>query len=74
MNSPVKKIIWKHSSLDSPMAIPHVQVKLDSDITLYAEHVIFTPSLAVLKSNYSNLFHPSLPLRKIQAIKVGVDL
>ncbi|XP_057340413.1 uncharacterized protein LOC130677593 isoform X2 [Microplitis mediator] len=34
-----------------------------------ADHVIFTPSLGVLKKNYNHLFSPSLPERKLNAIK-----
>ncbi|KAG7190626.1 hypothetical protein KM043_006710 [Ampulex compressa] len=34
-----------------------------------ADHVIFTPSLGVLKAQYETLFHPSLPETKINTIK-----
>lgn len=34
-----------------------------------ADHVIFTPSLGVLKANYDKLFKPSLNQEKIEAIK-----
>lgn len=35
-----------------------------------ADHVIFTPSLGVLKANYQRLFNPPLPEKKVTAIKV----
>lgn len=34
------------------------------------DHVIFTPSLGVLKANYQRLFSPPLPEKKVEAIKV----
>ncbi|KAK0099065.1 hypothetical protein PV326_008379 [Microctonus aethiopoides] len=33
------------------------------------DHVIFTPSLGVLKANYQRLFSPPLPEKKVEAIK-----
>lgn len=35
-----------------------------------ADHVIFTPSLGVLKANHEQLFDPPLPEKKISTIKV----
>ncbi|KAK0162744.1 hypothetical protein PV327_006496 [Microctonus hyperodae] len=34
-----------------------------------ADHVIFTPSLGVLKANYQRLFNPPLPEKKVTAIE-----
>lgn len=36
----------------------------------FADHVIFTASLGVLKADYETLFYPPLPAAKINAIKV----
>ncbi|XP_014295470.1 uncharacterized protein LOC103569609 [Microplitis demolitor] len=35
----------------------------------FADHVIFTPSLGVLQKNYNRLFSPSLPAKKLNAIR-----
>lgn len=35
-----------------------------------ADHVIFTPSLGVLKANHNQLFNPPLPEKKIKSIEV----
>ncbi|KAF2896493.1 hypothetical protein ILUMI_09681 [Ignelater luminosus] len=69
LNKEVVKIIWdKSEEFDE---IPAVQC---SDGTIYkADHIIFTPSVGVLKYNYGTLFEPSLPEEKIDAIKdIGI--
>ncbi|KAF2894302.1 hypothetical protein ILUMI_11871 [Ignelater luminosus] len=49
-------------------------VKCKDGSTYYADHVIFTPSLGVLKHNYKTLFRPSLPVEKVNAIEtLGID-
>lgn len=39
------------------------------DETTEVDHVIFTPSLGVLKSRHKSLFEPSLPAEKVDAIR-----
>lgn len=39
----------------------------------YADHVISTVSLGVLKKSAKTMFTPSLPERKLAAIQVGFD-
>ncbi|KAF2889025.1 hypothetical protein ILUMI_17148 [Ignelater luminosus] len=55
----------------------NVAVKCRDGSVYYADHVIFTPSLAVLKNNYRSLFHPALPKEKaniIEALGIGAVL
>lgn len=46
-----------------------------TDVTIYqVDHVIFTPSVGVLKHEHDHLFSPALPEEKIDAIKsIGYD-
>jgi spermine oxidase len=44
------------------------KVTLDNGQKFEADHVIFTPSLGVLKENYKTLFTPALPPWKSRAI------
>lgn len=46
-----------------------IEIILESGEKISADHVIFTPSLGVLKKNYRTLFTPALPRLKIRAIK-----
>lgn len=68
INSKVTAIEWDNK--DSGKVV----VK-SADGSLYsADHLIFTPSLGVLKDNYKTLFHPALPQDKINVIKtLGID-
>ncbi|XP_014205598.1 spermine oxidase-like isoform X2 [Copidosoma floridanum] len=47
----------------------HVTVTTSDGSMYKVSNVIFTPSLGVLKEQHTTLFKPSLPERKIQAIK-----
>lgn len=61
LNTRVKKINYKDGL---------VSVTTEDGKNYHADHVIFTASLGVLKENYDKLFTPSLPEKKINAIKV----
>lgn len=61
LNSKVLQIAnWDNTS--------KVQVFLDGEKSLTADHVIFTPSLGVLKARHRALFSPGLPQEKVTAI------
>lgn len=61
----VNKIIWDDSK---------VKVHTSDNSTLTADHVIFTPSLGVLKKHKDEIFKPRLPLEKQKAIEaLGFD-
>lgn len=46
-----------------------VTVTTTNGTTFTADHVIFTPSLGVLKATHDALFHPELPQEKVLAIE-----
>lgn len=48
-----------------------VTVSILGGSQIEADHVIFTPSLGVLKANHSTLFTPGLPAQKQLAIEVS---
>lgn len=48
--------------------LPKNEIVLESGEKVSADHIIFTPSLGVLKKNYKTLFTPELPQWKINAI------
>lgn len=51
-----------------------VQLKTKNGQQYEADHVIFTPSVGVLKEKHRELFTPNLPAHKIDAIeKIGFD-
>ncbi|XP_018563572.1 spermine oxidase [Anoplophora glabripennis] len=58
----VTRISWKGNSTK-------VLVRCFDDTTVEVDHVIFTPSLGVLKASYKSLFEPSLPADKVAAIR-----
>lgn len=60
-NKRVKRITWDQTP---------VHVSCTDGKTYTADQVLVTVSLGVLKENFASLFAPSLPQRKIQAIKV----
>ena len=47
-----------------------VIIKTTDGDTYYADHVIVTIPLGVLKEKYNTLFHPPLPEKKIKTIQV----
>lgn len=46
-----------------------IEIKCGDGSKYEADHVIFTPSVGVLKSRYAELFTPNLPAEKIKAIE-----
>ncbi|KAF2888734.1 hypothetical protein ILUMI_17439, partial [Ignelater luminosus] len=66
-NKEVTKIIWNNKNNPNNVVIEC------SDKSVYnADHVIFTPSLGVLKASSQDLFDPLLPKEKVNAIsKLG---
>ncbi|XP_069942539.1 uncharacterized protein [Cherax quadricarinatus] len=67
LNSPVKSINWGGGV--SKASASGCKVMLTSDKVIHANHVIFTPSLSVLKALAKDMFTPSLPLQKLKAIE-----
>ncbi|KAJ8927284.1 hypothetical protein NQ314_020287 [Rhamnusium bicolor] len=62
LNKEVTKIIWSNGTERNSVRC--------LDNTVYeADHVIFTPSLGVLKANHDKIFEPELPNEKIEAIR-----
>ncbi|KAJ8980365.1 hypothetical protein NQ317_019006 [Molorchus minor] len=65
LNREVRKISWNHS--DSTI----VTIQTTDNSSFEAEHVIFTPSLGVLKHDHGTLFEPELPEEKIGVIETA---
>ncbi|XP_018563578.2 spermine oxidase-like [Anoplophora glabripennis] len=61
LNREVSRITWDNTG--------QVQVLCLDNTTYLADHVIFTPSLGVLKANHQSLFEPALPEAKVGAIR-----
>ncbi|XP_068202521.1 uncharacterized protein [Palaemon carinicauda] len=66
LKTPVRGIDWNVMLSDSSKGC---YVHLESGETIQASHVIFTPSLAVLKACAKDLFRPTLPGKKLKAIE-----
>ncbi|KAJ8949098.1 hypothetical protein NQ318_017003 [Aromia moschata] len=62
LNKEVNKVIWNKDARK-------VTVQCSDNSSFEADHVIFTPSLGVLKANHEQLFEPGLPKEKVNAIK-----
>ncbi|XP_063932784.1 spermine oxidase-like isoform X2 [Zophobas morio] len=65
LNKTVTKITWNKSK---------VVVETSDNVSLIADHVIFTPSIGVLKEQMDSLFDPHLPKQKKEALDaLGFD-
>lgn len=65
LNKEVSNVSWNGSN---------VTVTCSDGSQYSADHVIFTPSVGVLKHDYETLFTPQLPEEKIRAIKqIGLN-
>ncbi|XP_022789627.1 spermine oxidase-like [Stylophora pistillata] len=72
LNQEVTQINWGSSSEsddDAEKRYHPVKVLCANSKTFYADHVIITVSLGILKEMHSTLFSPSLPSDKIDAIR-----
>ncbi|XP_005092230.1 spermine oxidase [Aplysia californica] len=67
LNSPVRKIHWGDVS-EGQCPEDMVSVECESGDIYYADHVIVTVSLGVLKAACDRMFTPELPLKKKDAI------
>lgn len=68
LNSAVKTIDW-HGPLATSTSC---DLTLWSGQVIRADHVVFTPSLAVLKAVAEEMFNPPLPIEKSRAIEVFI--
>ncbi|KAF2888433.1 hypothetical protein ILUMI_17740, partial [Ignelater luminosus] len=66
LNKEVTVVEWNNTDNEHP---GKTVVKCKDGSLYYADHVIFTPSLGVLKDNYKSLFRPSLPKEKANVIE-----
>lgn len=67
LNKEVQKV-----SYDASASNNSVQVRCSDETTYEADHLIYTPSIGVLKESHERVFSPRLPLSKQQAIqKIG---
>ncbi|BFZ02164.1 hypothetical protein BsWGS_05203 [Bradybaena similaris] len=72
LNTSVRKIHWGDlatASSGSQRADDMVCVECENGDIYYADHVIVTVSLGVLKANCDRMFNPALPQKKLDAIK-----
>ncbi|KAK3094971.1 hypothetical protein FSP39_008532 [Pinctada imbricata] len=70
LKRPVKTIHWGKTMLDEGTF--EVKVECQNGECFYANHIIVTVSLGVLKAHHNTLFNPCLPSNKQQAIdKLG---
>ncbi|KAK8382101.1 hypothetical protein O3P69_015216 [Scylla paramamosain] len=70
LSSPVKNIEWGEDVLPSGAGC---KITLTSGAVIEADHVIFTPSIGVLKEVANEMFTPPLPTKKMKAIE-GLDI
>lgn len=68
LSSPVKNIEWGEDVLPSGSGC---KITLISGALIEADHIIFTPSIGVLKEVANEMFTPPLPTKKLKAIEVG---
>ena len=67
LNCPVKCIHWNKSSSNDDEC--EVKVECENGDVHYANHVLVTVSLGVLKAACDRMFSPSLPRNKLEAIE-----
>ena len=67
LNTPVRKIVWG-DTIDSQCPEDMVSVVCENGDKYYADHVITTVSLGVLKAACDRMFEPELPSKKKEAI------
>ncbi|XP_018319752.1 spermine oxidase-like [Agrilus planipennis] len=65
LNKEVANVDWRTENSNSSK----VAIKCSNGETYYAEHVIVTVSLGVLKENLETMFNPRLPIEKVRAIE-----
>lgn len=65
-NSPVVSVEWGTATPSSPSCC---RIRLESGRIIEADHVVYTPSLGVLKATHLQTFTPQLPMKKAQAIE-----
>ncbi|KAK5644481.1 hypothetical protein RI129_005781 [Pyrocoelia pectoralis] len=66
LNKEVEKVLWASTE--------RTDIKCADGINYSCDHVIWTPSLGVLKHGYKTLFEPQLPIEKVTAIEtLGMD-
>ena len=68
LNSSVRKICYGDNDSDSPCPEDMVSVVCENGETYFADHVILTVSLGVLKAACDRMFDPELPPKKKEAI------
>ncbi|KAH9492971.1 hypothetical protein Btru_024011 [Bulinus truncatus] len=71
LNSPVKQIHYGDSNLAPGIQCPEgmVCIECENGDVYYADHVIVTVSLGVLKSIGEKMFSPALPSKKLESIR-----
>ena len=72
LNHAVKCIHWGNNSSNNES---NLYVECENGKTIYADHVIVTVSLGVLKATCDKMFEPSLPQKKTESIdKLGFGI
>ncbi|XP_064599632.1 peroxisomal N(1)-acetyl-spermine/spermidine oxidase-like isoform X2 [Liolophura sinensis] len=67
LNTPVKCINWNQNNSTNNNEYG-VCVELENGEKMYANHVVVTVSVGVLKANAAHFFNPQLPIEKLRAI------